>query len=81
MTISRDDALMSAAFHFTQGMDGATSMNPREFEKVMKLTKALQFIRDLANEELPHAPVGSGAEVALRHIVRKTTETLVEFAK
>jgi hypothetical protein len=41
-----------------------------------RLTAALRFIRDLAAEELPHTTVGTGAEIALRHIVRRVTETL-----
>lgn len=40
------------------------------------LIDALKFAHDLAAEELPHAKVGTGAEVALRHIVRKTAEAL-----
>lgn len=40
------------------------------------LIKALEFCRDIAEEELPYAKVGTGAEVALRHIVRKATEAL-----
>jgi hypothetical protein len=55
-------------------------MNPREFEKTMNLVKALQFVRDLADEELPHTQIGTGAEVALRHIRRKAVESLAEFA-
>ena len=41
-----------------------------------KLRRALQFIRDLASEELPHAKIGTGAEIALRHILRRTNEAL-----
>lgn len=37
---------------------------------------ALKFCHDMAEEELPHAKVGSGAEVVLRHIVRRVHETL-----
>jgi hypothetical protein len=37
---------------------------------------ALQFAHDIASEELPFAKVGTGAEVALRHIKRKTGEAL-----
>src|SRR5712671_6007757 len=32
---------------------------------------ALKFIQDLAEEELQYAKVGTGAEVALRHIARR----------
>lgn len=38
--------------------------------------KALEFCRDIAEEELPYTKVGTGAEVALRHIIRKTNEAL-----
>lgn len=38
--------------------------------------EALTFIKDLAIEELGHAKIGTGAEVALRHIHRKANETL-----
>lgn len=41
-----------------------------------KLMDALAFIRDIAEEELPYAKIGTGAEVALRHIVRKAQEAL-----
>jgi hypothetical protein len=46
-----------------------------------KLVSALKFIRDIAAEELPHARVGSGAEVALRHIKRKANEALLDHVK
>jgi argininosuccinate synthase len=42
----------------------------------LRTIEALRFIRDIAAEELVHCPVGTGAEVALRHIYRKATETL-----
>lgn len=38
--------------------------------------KALKFITDIASEELPFAKVGTGAEVALRHINRRAEEAL-----
>ena len=37
---------------------------------------ALVFIRDLAAEELPYAKVGTGAEVVLRHILRRAMAAL-----
>jgi hypothetical protein len=37
---------------------------------------ALKFCGDMAEEELPHAKVGTGAEVVLRHIVRRVSETI-----
>ena len=40
------------------------------------LRAALYFVRDLAEEELPHARVGTGAKVALRHIARRAREEL-----
>lgn len=43
---------------------------------VLAMKKALEFIHDIAEEELPHAKVGTGAEVVLRHIVRKASEAL-----
>ena len=38
--------------------------------------KTIKFCKDIAEEELPYAKVGTGAEVALRHIVRKCSESL-----
>lgn len=43
-----------------------------------ELRRALVFCRDIAAEELAHSMVGTGAEVALRHIVRKADEALKE---
>jgi hypothetical protein len=40
------------------------------------LVKALKFCHDLADEELEYARVGTGAEVALRHIARRAKESL-----
>lgn len=40
------------------------------------LRVALGFIGELAEEELPHARVGTGAEVVLRHIIRRVNETI-----
>lgn len=45
---------------------------------VYPMLRALTFIRDLAEEELPHNKVGTGAEIALRHISRKAREVLVK---
>jgi hypothetical protein len=44
--------------------------------EIKRLRAALTFCRDIASEELAYARVGTGAEVALRHIVRKTDENL-----
>jgi hypothetical protein len=41
-----------------------------------KLVEALRFVRDIATEEPSYAMVGTGAEVALRHIKRKAEEAL-----
>src|ERR1700677_1355240 len=38
-----------------------------------RVRNALKFVRDIAEEELPHARVGTGAEVALRHINRRAS--------
>ena len=46
---------------------------------IERLRFALQFVYDLAAEELPHAQVGTGAEVALRHIARRSWETLEQL--
>ena len=42
------------------------------------LRAALRFCGDIAAEELPYTKVGTGAEVALRHIHRKARENLSE---
>ena len=47
-------------------------------EQILK--KALEFVADIAQEELPHAKVGTGAEVALRHIHRKATQALNDWS-
>lgn len=43
---------------------------------LVRLTKALEFIADITEEELQHAKVGTGAEVALRHSSRRAREAL-----
>lgn len=45
------------------------------------LREALAFCGSLALEELAFAKVGTGAEVALRHIERKSRETLARALK
>ena len=40
------------------------------------LRAALGFIGELAEEEIPHARVGTGAKVVLRHIIRCVHETV-----
>lgn len=46
--------------------------------RAKKAEAALKFVQDVAEEELPHARVGTGAEVALRHIARRARETLAK---
>jgi hypothetical protein len=52
-----------------------------EVSEQLRTVEALRFIRDIAEEELPHCPVGTGAEVALRHIRRKAIETLERLTR
>jgi len=47
-------------------------------DKIEGHQSALRFIADLADEEHANSRVGTGAEVALRHIARKAREHLVE---
>lgn len=56
--------------------DGGDCERERPGYSAKELRKALGFVRDLAEEELPHANVGTGAEVALRHIARRARESL-----
>jgi hypothetical protein len=56
--------------------DGAIKTHNALEARVTQLEKALQFCRDLASEELPFATVGTGGEVALRHIERRARITL-----
>lgn len=39
--------------------------------KLQRAEVALQFIRNLAVEEYPNTCCGTGAEIALRHIIHK----------
>jgi hypothetical protein len=45
-------------------------------KRIDELREAVRFAYDIADEELPHAKVGTGAEVALRHIRRKASDAL-----
>lgn len=45
-------------------------------EERIRLRKALEFCRDLAEEELSVSRAGTGAEVVMRHIARKCREAL-----
>lgn len=49
---------------------------PAVVAEVATLRGALDFIQSLAEEELPFARVGTGHEVALRHIERRAREAL-----
>jgi len=43
-----------------------------------EMIEALRFIADLTGEELEHAKVGTGAEVALRHANRRALEIIAK---
>ena len=45
-------------------------------DETAPLRKALQFCRDLAAEEYPYQQNNVGAEIVLRHIIKKCDETL-----
>jgi hypothetical protein len=45
-------------------------------KEIRRFRGAVRFCYDIADEELPHARVGTGAEVALRHIRRKASDAL-----
>ncbi len=49
---------------------------PALAEECERLSDALRFIQDISGEELEHAKVGTGAEVALRHINRRAHAAL-----
>jgi hypothetical protein len=44
--------------------------------KEQSLCKALQFCLDMAEEEYPYQTSNAGAEIVLRHIMRKCREAL-----
>ena len=44
--------------------------------QIKKLKSALRFCQEIAAEEYQYAKVGTGAEVALRHIMKKADEAL-----
>lgn len=52
----------------------ARSDVPRLCDALLAAREVIDFCGDIASEELPFAKVGTGAEVALRHIVRKVNE-------
>jgi hypothetical protein len=43
-------------------------------DKIDEMRASLKFIADIATEELQYVKVGTGAEVALRHINRRARE-------
>jgi hypothetical protein len=43
--------------------------------RIRVLEARLKFCRDIAEEEYPHQRDNVAAELVLRHIIRKTTET------
>lgn len=47
-------------------------------QTIERMRRSLEFIKELAGECLENgdAPVGTGAEVAFRHILRRANETL-----
>lgn len=45
-------------------------------DEIERLRSTIKWMGDLAGEELPHAKVGTGAEIVLRHIVRRVGEAL-----
>lgn len=45
--------------------------------KIGQLKAALRFIEAITSEELQYAQVGTGTEVALRHVNRKAKEALL----
>lgn len=53
--------------------DNLAAWAAREIETQRKV---IRFAYDIADEELPHCRVGTGAEVALRHIRRKASDAL-----
>jgi len=48
----------------------------REVARDGPVVDALRVCRDLAEEELQYSKVGTGAEVALRHIARRAREAI-----
>jgi hypothetical protein len=75
-----DDVVQPAKLRYAQPWEADSGRRLREAvmtpDQYESLITALKFCRDLADEELPHVPVGTGAEVVLRHIRRKCDETL-----
>lgn len=60
-----------------EGPDLNQAARDREAAReAQELVQALRFIRDIATEEYGYAQVGTGAEVALRHIIRRANDAL-----
>ena len=80
MSAEVDDAIIAS---MGQDMPESAVDNARFVIKCVQahdqLIAALSFCGELADEELEHVRVGTGAEVALRHIKRKASETLAKL--
>ncbi len=61
-------------FSFAPNAD--LSRAPALADECERLRMALKFIQDISDEELEYAKVGTGAEVALRHINRRASAAL-----
>jgi hypothetical protein len=72
------DELLDMCDQYRKQLHSARTAVMASEEKRAAERQALKFIQDLAEEELPHARVGTGAEVALRHIARRARETLAK---
>jgi hypothetical protein len=60
-------------------IDGQTWIRrDEENAQIAVMKDALDFILSLAEEEYEHCKVGTGAEVALRHIIRKSREAVAK---
>lgn len=61
---------------FSGTLEGPHGSLVGQFVRHQEVHNVLTFMQDLAEEELQFAKVGTGAEVALRHIARKARESL-----
>src|SRR5580692_6411630 len=59
--------------------ESTPSLEPLNHREIVmtKEQEALQFILDIAEEEYPFQRANTGAELVLRHIIRKCTENLI----
>ena len=67
-----DSFLASRGLMLTRIPEAQPALSPIE----EKLLDALRFIRDLTEEALGYARIGTGEEVALRHAFRRATEAI-----